>query len=108
MLPFARSRRLAGRTTPPAPRRHHRLVLVVEPSGARRWGQRIAIRGRRRELGLGSYPRVSLADARERARKNAAAARDGRDPTAERAVAAVSAVTLEEASRTVHALHAPA
>ena len=86
----------------------HGLVLVVSPAGSKRWKQRIAIRGRKRELGLGGYPLVSLAAARKRARENAAAARDGRDPIAEREAAAAAAVTLEEAARTVHALYAPA
>ena len=41
------------------------LYLHVDPSGARRWVQRLVIRGRSRGLGLGSYALVSLAEARE-------------------------------------------
>lgn len=37
------------------------LYLVIEPSGARRWEQRIMIRGKRRTLGLGGFSVVSLA-----------------------------------------------
>ena len=40
------------------------FYLRVEKNGARFWIQRITIRGKRRELGLGSPPLVSLADAR--------------------------------------------
>ena len=56
----------------------------MHPSGSRNWVQRIAIRGRRRELGLGGFPLVSLAEARARAFANRKLARDGGDPLAEK------------------------
>ena len=37
------------------------LYLFVRPTLARQWVQRIVIYGHRHDLGLGSYPRVSLA-----------------------------------------------
>ena len=43
------------------------LFLRVEINGSRRWLQRTTINGKRREIGLGSPPSVSLAAARERA-----------------------------------------
>ena len=43
------------------------LYLFVQPTGARSWVQRLVIRGRRRELGLGSIELVTLAEAREKA-----------------------------------------
>ena len=42
------------------------------------------VRGRRRELGLGGFPLVSLAEAREKAFSNRKLAREGGDPMAER------------------------
>ena len=60
------------------------LRLIVAPSGARRWEQRIAIRGKRVDLGLGGYPLVSLQEAREQALANRKSARAGGDPLAER------------------------
>ncbi len=60
------------------------LYLYVQPSGARSWIQRLVIRGRRRELGLGSVALVSLAEAREKARTNRKLAREGGDPLAEK------------------------
>ena len=36
------------------------LFLKVEPGGSRRWVQRIVIQGKRRDIGLGSWPLVSL------------------------------------------------
>ncbi len=60
------------------------LYLFVQPSGTGSWIQRLVIRGRRRELGLGSVALVSLAEAREKARANRKLAREGRDPLAEK------------------------
>ena len=45
----------------------NRLYLVVEPSGAKRWEQRLTIQGRRRDIGLGSVSIVGLEDARTNA-----------------------------------------
>ncbi len=58
------------------------LYLVVEPSGSRHWVFNGMVRGRRRELGLGGYPTVSLAAAREKALKYRRIAREGGDPSA--------------------------
>lgn len=60
------------------------LYLRLEPNGARFWVQRITIGGKRRELGLGSPPLVSLADAREAAAENKRRIRAGVDPLAEK------------------------
>ena len=73
------------RTAPPG--RHadgNGLYLFVQPSGTRNWIQRLVMRGRRRELGLGSVALVSLAEAREKARANRKLAREGGDPLAEK------------------------
>ncbi len=58
------------------------LYLYVQPSGARSWIQRLAVRGRRRELGLGGATLVSLAEARKQALANRKLARAGGDPLA--------------------------
>ena len=60
------------------------LYLFVQPTGTRSWIQRLVIRGRRRELGLGSLALVPLAEAREKALANRKLAREGGDPLAER------------------------
>ena len=60
------------------------LYLFVQPSGTRSWIQRLLIRGRRRELGLGSVALVPLAEAREKALANRKLARLGGDPLAEK------------------------
>lgn len=43
------------------------LRLVVSKSGAKKWVLRFTFRGKRREMGLGSYPNVGLADVRRKA-----------------------------------------
>ena len=58
------------------------LHLVVSPRGTKSWVQRITIDGRRRDIGLGGWPVVSLAMARDRAFANRRAVADGRDPLA--------------------------
>ena len=56
------------------------LYLTVQPTGSRSWIQRIMVHGQRRDLGLGSFPLVSLREARERAFANRKTAREGGDP----------------------------
>lgn len=41
------------------------LYLRVQPSGAKGWVYRYTLRDKKREMGLGSYPAFSLADARD-------------------------------------------
>ena len=60
------------------------LYLFVQPTGTRSWIQRLVIRGRRREIGLGSLALVPLAEAREKALTNRKLARQGGDPLAEK------------------------
>lgn len=50
----------------------------------RSWVLRASASGKRREFGLGSYPDVSLADAKEKAREFKAKIRNGIDPIEER------------------------
>lgn len=62
----------------------HGLYLDVRPTGSRGWVQRLTIRGRRTELGLGGFPLVSLKEARRKAFANRKLAREGGDPLAEK------------------------
>ncbi|MGH7487847.1 MAG: Arm DNA-binding domain-containing protein, partial [bacterium] len=55
------------------------LSLVVTDTGTKKWELRIAIGGRRRQLGLGVYPGVSLDDARSKATQIRTGASEGRD-----------------------------
>ena len=60
------------------------LFLYVKPSGARSWVLRYQVQGRRRDLGLGAYPDVSLAMARERAADARRLIVNGQDPIAKK------------------------
>ena len=60
------------------------LFLAVSDGNGKSWVQRLTIRGRRHNLGLGSVEWVSLADARHTAYENRRLARTGGDPLAER------------------------
>ena len=84
----------------------HGLNLRVDPSGARQWVQRLVIRGRPRMLGLGGYPLVSLAEARNVAFANRQRARAGGDPLAEKRHGQ-SVPTVEEAAAAVLAQQRP-
>ena len=91
------------------------LYLNVSPSGSKSWVQRIVVHGRRRDIGLGPYPAVSLADAREIAHDNRTAISQGRDPVAEKREArqaglrnAPSIPTFAEAASLVIELRRPA
>ena len=60
------------------------LFLRVDMNGGRFWIQRIVIQGKRREIGLGGFPIVGLAEARKAALANKQLAYSGGDPLAER------------------------
>ena len=60
--------------------RGHGLYLLVTRESTKRWEQRITSGSRRRTLGLGRYPDVSLALARERALRNVLLVANGVDP----------------------------
>ena len=79
------------------------LILRVLPSGAKQWIWRGTVHGRRRDLGLGGFPYVSLAEARQLAFDYRKLARGGGDPSALRRGRAVP--TFEQALEEVLAIH---
>ena len=81
------------------------LYLKVSRSGARSWIQRATVAGRRRDMGLGRFPDVGLAQAREAAARNRALIAGGGDPLAERRKAVVP--TFREAARRVFEANRP-
>ena len=84
----------------------HGLSLLVTPrkSGgfSKTWAQAISPNGAKTSLGLGSYPVVTLAMAREKALANARAIAEGRDPRRR----TQKVPTFEKANETVVAIHA--
>ena len=73
------------------------LRLVVTARGTKRWELWISINGKRRELGLGVFPDVSLNDARDEADRLKRAARDGIDLRTQRVLQEARAVTFRQA-----------
>jgi integrase len=57
-----------------------KLYMHVSATGARSWIFRYEIKGRRRERGIGSFPDVSLLEARDKAHELRKGLRDGVDP----------------------------
>jgi integrase len=82
------------------------LYLKVDPSGAKRWIQRLMIEGKRRDIGLGSASLISLADAREKALENRKLARAGGDPLAAKK-RSKEVLTFKAAAEKVHELSKP-
>ena len=72
------------------------LALKVKKSGTRSWVLRIAVAGRCREMGLGSFPSVTLAEAREKARLHRAQVIEGSDPIAARVAVASAAAAVHQ------------
>ena len=89
------------------------LTLRVSASGKRRWVLRLTVDGQRTNVGLGSYPRVGLAEARRKAEENRRTVREGVNPitekrtTREAAQAKAAIPTFKEASLDVIELRRP-
>lgn len=71
------------------------LQLQVTPTGAKSWILRCTIAGKRRNIGLGSYPSTTLAQAREAAREAREAIRQGIDPIERRRAAQAALVAAQ-------------
>ena len=76
------------------------LHLFIGKTGKRSWVQRITIDGRRRDVGLGGFPAVPLAQARKRSADIRTAVADGKDPLADKRKPETP--TLKEAANAVH------
>src|SRR6056297_3213687 len=60
------------------------LWLVKRVDGGAQWVLRVTVHGRRREMGLGGFPALGLAEARKLADRWRSVAAEGRDPINER------------------------
>jgi len=81
------------------------LQLKISPDGARSWVLRAMVSGKRRDMGLGGFPDVPLAEAKQRARDARALIYAGGDPIQARretrsavAAATAKAKTFDECS----------
>ena len=84
----------------------HGLSLLVKPAThggfSKSWAQRIRLDGKAANVGLGAYPIVTLARARQKALANARIVSEGHDPRDQ----AGRAPTFEQAVETVIEIHA--
>ena len=62
------------------------LYLNIAPGGSKSWVQRIQFDGKRKDVGLGSYLTVSLAEVRQRADKNRVRVAEGKAPLSSKAL----------------------
>ena len=81
------------------------LYLRVTPAGTKQWVQRLTIDGRRHDLGLGGFPLVTLAEARDQAFENRRKVRRGGNPLADRRRSGIPTFR-EAAARTRDSLRA--
>ena len=81
------------------------LYLAVAKGGSKSWVQRITIDRKRHDLGLGGYPYVGLAAARQKALDNRTAIAAGRNPLAEKHRSSIPTFTV--ASIRTHAMLRP-
>jgi integrase len=63
------------------------LFIFVTPKGSKIWRYKYRFDGQERTLVIGTYPEISLAEAREKRRDAAKAVKAGRDPQAEKKLA---------------------
>lgn len=80
------------------------LYLDVKPSGTKSWVLRYMLSGRSRYMGLGPYPAISLAEAREKAAAYRATIKSGIDPLEVKQQAKADSklakrITFEEAAK---------
>ena len=87
------------------------LLLQVTNTGARSWILRVMIGSKRRDIGLGGYPDVTLSQARDKARELREKIKEGIDPIEERRaarerlkLAQANAITFDEAAEKVLAI----
>ena len=71
------------------------LLMQVSQSGAQSWLLRVRVGDKRREIGLGPFPEVSLAKAREKAAEAKESIRNGVDPVEARKAARSALLTSQ-------------
>ncbi|WP_227751616.1 tyrosine-type recombinase/integrase [Tabrizicola oligotrophica] len=71
------------------------LYMQITPKGGKTWILRVAMGGKRAEIGLGGFPTVTLAQARDKAREARDKIERGIDPMAERKAARAALATAQ-------------
>jgi integrase len=78
------------------------LYLLVSKTRAKSWVLRVQVHGKRRDIGLGSFAELTLAEARDKARELRKIAKSGRDPIAARDKSKFAVPTFEAATEACH------
>ena len=81
------------------------LYFRIKPSGAKSWVLRVVFDGRRHDVGLGPYPKISLAEARLAAADHHTLIAQGRNPLAEKVNGDLP--TFAEAAELYHQANTP-
>ncbi len=76
------------------------LMLQITPAGGKSWLLRTKVGEKRREIGLGSYPEIGVAAARDRAREAKEKIRSGIDPIEERKAARAALAAAQQRGMT--------
>lgn len=71
------------------------LLLQITPTAGRSWILRVRLGALRREIGLGPYPEITLAQARDKAREVKEGIRQGVDPVVERKAARAEMIAAQ-------------
>ena len=71
------------------------LHLQISPSGGRCWVLRVKVGSKRRDLGLGGFPGVTLSQAREKAREARTKVENGVDPVEEKKAAKAALIASQ-------------
>ena len=72
------------------------LLIQITPNNARTWLLRCQVGNKRREIGLGAYPEVSLVAARDKAREIRQMIREGTDPVEQRKANRAALITAQK------------
>ena len=56
------------------------LYLIVTATGSKQWVLRVIVNGQRKDMGLGGYPTITLAEARKKAMEYRRLAKQGKNP----------------------------
>lgn len=78
------------------------LMLQVSPTGTRSWLLRVKVGDKRREIGLGAFPGVTLALARQKAQATRDDIAKGIDPVAQRAAARQAIVEQQQEEKAMN------
>lgn len=82
------------------------LYFIIQPSGKKSWAVRYRAHGKSRKLTLGSYPAMSLSNARDDAKAALRLIQKGEDPAVDKQTAPSTLSTFDDVARSFLSRHA--